>query len=502
MGLTVESTKPGITAIVNAGQVARPIERQPSSTAFVVGFANWGPVGVATIITSWAEYLRVFGGFHPLGYLADFAYIFFNLFAGRQTVAVRAGAGTTKASLTRANRVGSPTPTFKFEAKYPSSSVDISVTVTDTADTDKVDVAVSSVALGIAEKYPAVDLRVTAQLSAINAKSKLVNVTLVAATVAGATGRPAAGTFALTGGNDGSSGMTADAMAQFLTQFANENYGTGQVAIPGHYHAVNTAALIAHAELYNRTALLEPALATAYADVATNFNASPSGHAAVYFPWVEMQALDNSGVKKFYPPTCFAAGACAQVDRTVGTHKAPANLKVPNALDVERNSDGTSVINDGVQEFLNGKNINVIAPIRGEGIKIYGARVLAPSGETRVRFVHERRMLNLIYYSAKLGYSWAVFAVVDGRGRLLRDLVASGKNFLRNFWRDGALFGDTEDEAFVVIADSSNNPPEELENGRVHVQLGVKLSPTAEQIIINIDNVPLSQNLDVLNGGN
>ena len=497
MSVAIESTKPGVTAIINAGQVARPIERQPSSTAFVVGLANWGPIGVATVITSWAEYLRVFGGFHPLGYLADFAHIFFNLFGGKQTVMVRAGKNAVKATLTRANRV--PTPTFKFDAKYPSSTVDISVTITDiAADTDRVDVKIKSVALNIEENYPATDLRVAAEVAAINAKSKLVSISLIAATVAGTTGRPAAGTFALAGGTDGSDTMTADEFSPFLAQFADENLGTGQVAIPGHYHAANTAALTAHAEFYNRLALLEPAIATDYTDVAANFNASPSANAAVYYPWVEMKRLDGGSGNKLYPPTAFAAGACVQVDRTVGTHKAPANIKVPNALDVERDSTGASVINDNVREFLNSRNINAIAPIRGEGIKIYGARVLAPSGETRVRFVHERRMLNVIYYSAKIGYSWAIFAVVDGRGRLFRDLVASGKSFLRAFWQAGALYGLTEDEAFIVVADASNNPPTEVENGRVHVQLGVKLSPTAEQIILNIDNVPLAQDLSVL----
>ena len=82
-----------------------------------------------------------------------------------------------------------------------------------------------------------------------------------------------------------------------------------------------------------------------------------------------------------------------------------------------------------------------------------------------------------------------------------RDLKSAGSNFLREIWRGGGLYGRTEAEAFVVTADASNNPPEEIEQGRVHVQMGVKLSSTAEVILINIDNVPLSQDLGVLNGG-
>ena len=75
MSLAVETTKPGVLALVNQGQVSRPLERQPTSTAFVIGFASWGPVGVRQTITSWSEFLRVYGNFHPISYLADFAYI-------------------------------------------------------------------------------------------------------------------------------------------------------------------------------------------------------------------------------------------------------------------------------------------------------------------------------------------------------------------------------------------------------------------------------------------
>lgn len=502
MSLTIENTTPGVVALVNEGEVARPFQRQPTSTAFVVGFAPWGPIGVRTIVTGWQDFRRKFGGFHVLGYLADFAKIFFDSFGGKQMVAVRAaGANAVVATATRNNRV-TPTPaaTFKFDAKYPSNTVDISVAITDTSDTNRCDIAITSNALGITESYKSADLRIPAEIAAINAASKLVNISLVDDVVSGATGRPVSGTFSLAGGTDDTTGYDVEDLADYISQFEDENLGTGQVLIPGFYDAAISAGLIAHAEAYQRLAILEPEIDMGYDDVEGEF-ATRSSHAAVYYPWVEMLAVDGSGERKFYPPSIFAAGACALVDRTKGTHKAPANVKVPAAIDVERHSDGTSFIDDNVRGFLNAKSINVIAPIAGEGIKIYGGRVYAETGETRVKFVHERRMLNLIYYTAKQGYRWAVFATVDGAGRLFRDLKASGQSFLRSLWRDGGLYGRTEDEAFVVIADETNNPPEELEQGRVNVQIGVKLSPTAEQIFVNIDSVPLSQDLNILAGG-
>lgn len=502
MSLVVENTPPGVTAIINASEVSRPFVRQPTSTAFAVGFAPWGPVGVPKLVTSWQEFKRIFGGFHPLGWIADLAYVFFNYFGGKQMYLVRAaGESAAAATITVDNRV-TPTPdaTFKFDALYPSSTVDIQVIIADGATTAVVDITVKSVALNITEKYTGVDLRTADDLAALNAHSKLVVASLVDDAVSGATGRPAAGTFTLAGGDDDTDGYDMTDLGDYLASFEDEAMGNGQVLIPG-YGADNQAALVAHAELMNRLALVEDALAKEYTDVDDDLNASKSTYEAVYYPWVEMNTIDGTSGKKFYPPTIYAAGACALVDRTRGTHKAPANVSVPGAVDVERNDDGSSVINDNVRGYLNQRNINVIGPIAGEGIKVYGARVYAPAGETRVQFVHERRMLNLIYYTAKQGYAWAVFEVVDRAGGFFRNLKTSGQNFLRNLWKSGALYGETEQQAFTVVADSTNNPEDELAVGRVHVQLGVKLSPTAEQVFVNIDNVPLGQDLSVFNGG-
>lgn len=499
--MIVETSAPGVVALVNEGQVSQPLKRQPSSNAMVVGFAPWGPVGVRQVISNWGEFKRVFGGFHALGYMAEAAYVFFNLFRGKTFVAVRAAGEYTKASVTLDDRDGDHP--FKFEALYPSSTVDIKVTVSDIeGDNDNVNIVIESTALGIKETYKATDLRDEDDLAALNAKSKLVKVTIVDDTIDGADGRPASGDASLANGNDDAEGVSTDSMSSYLSQFATESLGTGQVLIPGFASSANNAALNAHAEAYNRLALLDPELGSDYADAEAAFNAHPSTFAAAYYPWVECLDFAGSGVKKFYPPSIFAAGACAQVDATIGTHKAPANITVPTAIDVERNEDGTSVIDDNVRTYLNSHNINAIAPITNEGIKIYGARVLAPAGETRVSFVHQRRLLNLVYYTAKIGFAWAVFEIIDGTGKLYRNLVRSAKTFLSALWRDGALYGKTEQEAFIVVCDDTNNSNEDLDNGVVHVQLGVKISPTAEVVFINIDSVALGQDLSVLNGGN
>ena len=50
MSLSIENSKPGITVLVNTSQVGSPVKRQPTSTAFPVGYATWGPVDLPTTV--------------------------------------------------------------------------------------------------------------------------------------------------------------------------------------------------------------------------------------------------------------------------------------------------------------------------------------------------------------------------------------------------------------------------------------------------------------------
>ena len=506
--LVVESSRPGVTAIVNAGQVARPVERQPTSTFFVVGYSPWGPVGTPRTITSWAQYVRDFGGFDVNSYLDDAIYAFFNLFRGTQALVCRV-VGDTPVLDTLSLKDGSADAginTLRVDAKYPSTRVDVLVAIADGTETNTFKLTARSVLLKKKEIYDNRAMSDAASLAEINQRSELIKVTDLASVTAAPNDNPRVLVeTALAGGTDDFASITA---ADFigtddgdvrtgLQAFNDEDLGTGQVAIPGITTDPTHAALIAHAEAYHRLALIDPPLASdldAAIDVRTSYG---TWHGAIYWPWVKVLDFAGSGAEKFIPPSGFAAGECSRADRTIGTHRAPANLgTIPGAIGVELTAGGASQTDDNTREVLNSHDINCICPLPEQGIRIYGARVM--TADRRVSMVHQIRLLNLFYYSLKVAYAWAVFAVVDGKGRLFRDLRSTGADFLRSFYDSGALFGKTEEEAFIVVADDSNNPPNELDNGRVHVQVGVKISPTAEQIFVNIDNVPLSQDLAVL----
>jgi phage tail sheath protein FI len=67
---------PGVYSnIVSSGN--KPIESVGSSTAAFIGQSQLGPMNQATLVTSWAQYQKVFGGIAEGGYLAHAVYGFF-----------------------------------------------------------------------------------------------------------------------------------------------------------------------------------------------------------------------------------------------------------------------------------------------------------------------------------------------------------------------------------------------------------------------------------------
>ena len=58
--------------------------------------------------------------------------------------------------------------------------------------------------------------------------------------------------------------------------------------------------------------------------------------------------------------------------------------------------------------------------------------------------------------------------------------------FLTNVWREGALFGNTPQEAFYVRCDEETNPPELRDQGQVVTEIGVAVVKPAEFVIFRI----------------
>jgi hypothetical protein len=104
-------------------------------------------------------------------------------------------------------------------------------------------------------------------------------------------------------------------------------------------------------------------------------------------------------------------------------------------------------------------------------------------------------ILNVLAGTFRSLFDELVFETVDGSGAIFAILKASSTTVLEPLRTSGALFGATPDEAYLIIADDTNNPAVELQQGIVNLNIYVKISPVMEFLNINLSKVALSENL-------
>jgi phage tail sheath protein FI len=203
---------------------------------------------------------------------------------------------------------------------------------------------------------------------------------------------------------------------------------------------------------------------------------SDNGFGAFYFPWIKV--LDPSTREVVdVPPSGHIAGIYARTDATRGVHKAPANETIRGALGV------TYAVTQEEQAQLNPAGVNVIRAFDREGIRVWGARTVAPPGN-EWRYLNVRRLFSMIEKSIERSTRWCVFEPNDQP--LWKSIRRDVSAFLMLLWRQGALMGATPDEAFFVQCDRETNPPEVVDAGQVVTVIGAAPVKPAEFVIFRI----------------
>ncbi|MEU2834758.1 phage tail sheath C-terminal domain-containing protein [Streptomyces lavendulae] len=216
---------------------------------------------------------------------------------------------------------------------------------------------------------------------------------------------------------------------------------------------------------------------TAEDALRVNLGLTDPAFAALYYPWVTVK--DANGEDRAVPPSGHLAGVWGRVDASRGVHKAPANQALQGASGVQ------TALTDEEQGGLNDKGVNCLRVFPGQGIRVWGARTQDKG--TDWRYINVRRLFNYLQESIRLGTNWAVFEPNDHR--LWSSIHRNVSAFLLDLWRQGALLGRTRDQAFYVICDESNNPPEKLADGQVHCDIGVAAVRPAEFIVFRVTQV-------------
>jgi phage tail sheath protein FI len=210
-----------------------------------------------------------------------------------------------------------------------------------------------------------------------------------------------------------------------------------------------------------------------------------SSYAAIYFPWIrvtdfagKLVSSDDSQSEPLYvAPSGHIAGVYAQVDGDRGVHKAPANVVIRGALDVQH------PLTKAHQDGLNPQGVNCIRNLNGN-IYVWGARTMGGDANGEFKHISTRRLMNFLRESIEEGTQFVVFE--PNNPGLWQRIKRSVGDFLLGQWRAGALFGDTPDKAFFVKCDAETNPPDVRESGKVVTEIGVAVVKPAEFVIFRI----------------
>jgi uncharacterized protein len=200
-----------------------------------------------------------------------------------------------------------------------------------------------------------------------------------------------------------------------------------------------------------------------------------SSYAGFYYPWLAISD-PSTGARKIVPPGGHMLGVFARTDVERGVYKAPANEIVRGALDLEYD------INDGHQETLNPRGVNAIRRFPGRGIRVWGSRTL--TSNSLWKYVSVRRLFIFLERSIYEGTQWVVFEPNDPK--LWARVSDTIRLFLRTQWREGALFGRKEEEAFRITCDETVMSRDDILNGKLICEIAIAPVRPAEFVIFRI----------------
>jgi phage tail sheath protein FI len=213
-----------------------------------------------------------------------------------------------------------------------------------------------------------------------------------------------------------------------------------------------------------------------------------SSYGAVYYPVLKMPDPARSGsatLRDTFPGGAIA-GLFSRVEQERTVAKAPAGY----AYDIRNAYALTTNFTEASIGLLYDSNVNTMKNIPGGGIIINGARTLKRTDITK--YVPVRRSLNYIKHNVETIANYALFE--PNGERVWTDINNRIWKFLADFWGAGGLKGRNVTEAFYIICDSTNNTTYTIENGELHVEVGVALQSPAEFIVINVSQFAGSSN--------
>lgn len=486
-----------------AGAVAAPFAQGPESV---------------TLVNSWYEFTKYFGGYNA-AFPSSFGVAQFFNNGGRELYVKRILASNAVAASVNVQTSGSVTvvtATAKNRG-LDGNNLRITVqagTVVDTYTLTVYKETVAGTASNVTndvqlERYeniifdPTFSSSSDYALTVVNTVSSYITLSNTAAGVPVMTSP-----YPLTAGSDGTTVAATDYTSYASTGTAVWNefnvvsrplvvFTPNIYAVVPSSTATVTAAASSWAEANNGFYVAETAAGlTVDAAIAVAQALSGRSSTAMYYPhtYISDPVGRGNGSLRLVGPSGAVAGKYLSTDASVGVFKAPAGLRSPvsGVVALERNFTTTELDNMNIGLPAAGTGsvapLNPLRQIPGAGIVVMGARTLLQDG-TANRYVNMRR--SLIYIKARLK-ALTEFAIFENNDeRLWAQINGVIDSFLNEYRNQGGLRGGPA-QAYFIKCDAENNPANLIAQGEVHIEVGVALQYPAEFIVIDLSQKTLN----------
>lgn len=195
--------------------------------------------------------------------------------------------------------------------------------------------------------------------------------------------------------------------------------------------------------------------------------------AALYWPWVKVADPLSNNRPLTMPPLGHVAGVYARTDSTRNVGKSPGGT-VDGALRFLLGLEYESV--QGERDLVYPNKINPLISSPQTGLAVWGVRTISPTSEWR--YINARRLFMFLEKSVFEATFWIVFEN-NGPGLWTR-IKAQLEGFLKALYNENYFAGNSPAQAFFVIVDETNNPPESIDQGQVIIDIGIAPNKPAE----------------------
>jgi phage tail sheath protein FI len=481
----------------------RPITGVATSITAFIGRALRGPVDEAIVITSYADFERIYGG---LWLESNLGYAVQDFYRNGGSTAIIIRVHKTKANDTASIALGSGTRELDLQAASPGAwgsklTSTIDDDVKDPSDTSLFNLTVTDTGTGKIESFRNVSFDTGSPRRVDLVLLQESNLVRMSGTLPTQPQSSFPVTQAAANGNDGNAVDQAvyTTGANLRTNkkglYALEKADLfNLVVIPpytstGEIDAQVLADTISYVEERRAVMIMDPPAAWSSLDNAvTGASAASftsSTNAAVYFPRVRQPDALRGGQLATFAASGAIAGTMARTDATRGVWKAPAGLDATLSGVAEL----AIPLTDLEIGRLNPLGVNCLRASPGAGHTVWGARTRAGSDRlaSEWKYLPVRRTALFLEESLYRGTQWVVFEPNDAP--LWAQIRLNVGAFMNNLFRQGAFAGTTPKEAFFVKCDAETTTQDDVNLGIVNIVVGFAPLKPAEFVVIRLQQL-------------